>query len=285
MAIKRVGERDSVYETFAMNLQSRVLERGSISQTCASLNINRQQFNKYLNGTMLPNDVTMGKIITYLGVDLVQLFEDHHLAQSHELNTPLNYPDKDHRFEKTLEQVKAHSSKCKFPEGVYYCYVPWLPSLELCLRSLVVLKRIDSRLVFTRLIRIDELGKLQKKYKPRLQEGIVTQHRNFITLTGTEPKQDHRKMMMSFAQDDVPLHGCMGGLLSTHALTDLPICCRVILHYQGPNINWRQHYRNCGLMAIDHPSIRPDAANLILKYFHDQNSILQTFDQMEAWRE
>ncbi len=285
MAIKRAAEGDSVYQTFAKNLQSRVLERGPISQTCASLNINRQQFNKYLNGTMLPNDVTMGKIITYLGVELVQLFESQHPPQTLRSELQLKRPNSTQLFEKSLNQISAHSSKCKFPEGIYYCYVPWLPSIEHCLRSLVVLKRIEGRLVFTRFIRIDELGKFQKKYKSRLQEGVVTQHRNFITLTGTEPKQDHRQMMMNFAQDDVPLHGCMGGLLSTHALTDLPICCRVVLHYQGPNINWRQHYKNCGLMAVDHPSIRPDAANLILKYFHDQNAILQTFDQMESWRE
>ncbi len=284
MAAKIFEDETTVYQIFAKNLRARVLERGSISQICLDLDINRQQFNKYLGGSMLPNKSTMGKIVAYLGVGLLQLFQEEPTLQTSDRDLQRNRSDSNIYLEKALEQIKSHSSSSRFAEGVYTCYSAWLPAFQYCLRSLVILKRVEGHLVFTRLVRLDELGSVERKYRPRLQEGVVTQHKNFISLSGTEPKRDHRKIMMCFARGDMPLHNTMGGLLLTYALTDLPISCRVVLHYQGQSKDWRKYYKDSGLMPIDHPSIRSDAAAIIQQYFHEQNSILQTFDQMEAWR-
>ena len=55
-------------EVVAKELKRLVLARGTISQACNATSINRQQFNKYLAGQVLPGARNMRKICSYLGV-------------------------------------------------------------------------------------------------------------------------------------------------------------------------------------------------------------------------
>lgn len=60
-------------ESFAKQLRLHCARKGSIAQLCKATGINRQQFNKYLAGQMLPGARTMRKICSYLGVSEEQL--------------------------------------------------------------------------------------------------------------------------------------------------------------------------------------------------------------------
>lgn len=60
---------------FASALRSHCARKGSIAQLCKATGINRQQFNKYLAGQILPGARNMRKICTYLGVTEAQLME------------------------------------------------------------------------------------------------------------------------------------------------------------------------------------------------------------------
>jgi len=55
-------------ENFGRDLKDLVLARGTIAQACKHTGINRQQFNKYLAGQIMPGARTMRKICSYLGV-------------------------------------------------------------------------------------------------------------------------------------------------------------------------------------------------------------------------
>ena len=52
------------------------MARGTIAEACKDTGINRQQFNKYLAGQILPGVRTMRKICSYLGVTEEQLMSD-----------------------------------------------------------------------------------------------------------------------------------------------------------------------------------------------------------------
>ena len=52
-------------EKFGKDLKDLVLARGTIAQACKETGINRQQFNKYLAGQILPGVRTMRKICSY----------------------------------------------------------------------------------------------------------------------------------------------------------------------------------------------------------------------------
>lgn len=60
-------------ESFAKELRRHCARKGSIGQLCKATGINRQQFNKYLAGQMLPGARTMRKICSYLDVSEEQL--------------------------------------------------------------------------------------------------------------------------------------------------------------------------------------------------------------------
>jgi transcriptional regulator with XRE-family HTH domain len=276
--------QNSVYGGFAENLHRLVTGRGTITQACVGMNINRQQFNKYLNGSVLPNEATMKKLLTYFAVELQELFQDQNSVSLHSNKVLIAIPGMTNYFQKTLEKISVESAECKLRSGLYLGYAPWRPDEKYCMRSVVVMRRIDGIMYFTRLVRINEYGSKFKKYSSRIQQGIVTQCKNLVTLIGVEPKHDRSKTILSFVWDNVQPNACMSGLVSTHSPTGLPISARVILHYQGSLLDWRQNYRESGLIPAGDTSIRADAAAIIARYFNPKSAVLESVDLQEDWR-
>ncbi|WP_291732197.1 helix-turn-helix transcriptional regulator [Leisingera sp. F5] len=61
-------------ESFSENLRSLCAEHGSIAQICREIGINRQQFNRYLNGSSLPAAHNLRRIARYFSIPEAQLF-------------------------------------------------------------------------------------------------------------------------------------------------------------------------------------------------------------------
>ena len=61
---------------FSKELREHCMRVGSIARVCKGTGINRQQFNKYLAGQMLPSARNMWKICDYLGVSVEHLMVD-----------------------------------------------------------------------------------------------------------------------------------------------------------------------------------------------------------------
>ncbi|PZF77791.1 hypothetical protein DK847_05005 [Aestuariivirga litoralis] len=72
---------------FASALRHHCARKGTIAQLCKATGINRQQFNKYLAGQILPGARTMRKICAYLGVTEEQLLSGKTLAEK-QLSAP-----------------------------------------------------------------------------------------------------------------------------------------------------------------------------------------------------
>ena len=64
-------------EAFAANLRHICDQRGSISQICRKIGINRQQFNKYLSGRHLPSSANARIIADHFGLNPELLFAAH----------------------------------------------------------------------------------------------------------------------------------------------------------------------------------------------------------------
>lgn len=80
LALSRAGQH---VESFARELRRHCARKGSIGQLCKATGINRQQFNKYLAGQMLPGARTMRKICSYLGVS-----EEHLMSGGQAVTAP-----------------------------------------------------------------------------------------------------------------------------------------------------------------------------------------------------
>ncbi|MDA7965453.1 helix-turn-helix transcriptional regulator [Ruegeria sp.] len=61
-------------ESFSANLRSLCAEYGSISQICRDMGLNRQQFNRYLNGTSMPSAHNLRRIARHFDLTEEQLF-------------------------------------------------------------------------------------------------------------------------------------------------------------------------------------------------------------------
>lgn len=65
---------DNFKRHFSATLRQLCKTRGSYSEVCEGLGINRQQFSKYLSGNNLPSAFILQKIISYFGVSADVLF-------------------------------------------------------------------------------------------------------------------------------------------------------------------------------------------------------------------
>ncbi|NVO56590.1 helix-turn-helix transcriptional regulator [Rhodobacteraceae bacterium B1Z28] len=63
-------------EYFSANLKSLCAEHGNISQICRDIGVNRQQFNRYLNGSSLPSAHNMRRIARHFDLTEAELFAD-----------------------------------------------------------------------------------------------------------------------------------------------------------------------------------------------------------------
>ena len=64
-------------ESFSENLRSICADYGSIAQVCREIGINRQQFNRYLNGGGMPSAHNLRRIVRYFSLAEADLFADH----------------------------------------------------------------------------------------------------------------------------------------------------------------------------------------------------------------
>ncbi|MDG1430229.1 MAG: helix-turn-helix transcriptional regulator, partial [Paracoccaceae bacterium] len=56
-------------EYFSKNLRFLCAESGSIAQVCRDIGINRQQFNRYLNGSGMPSAHNLRRIARYFNIN------------------------------------------------------------------------------------------------------------------------------------------------------------------------------------------------------------------------
>lgn len=70
-------DADQRAEDFAANLRLLCDQRGSISQICRKMQINRQQFNKYLSGKHAPSSANSRMIADHFGLSAEVLFSPH----------------------------------------------------------------------------------------------------------------------------------------------------------------------------------------------------------------
>ena len=61
-------------ENFSNNLRSLCADYGSIAQVCRDIGLNRQQFNRYLNGSGMPSAHNLRRIVQHFDVSEEGMF-------------------------------------------------------------------------------------------------------------------------------------------------------------------------------------------------------------------
>lgn len=155
----------------AANLRVLCKQRGTISQVCSELGINRQQFSKYLSGETFPRRGTLELICSYFGVEEIELFKS---PNQQVLSLGL---DGDNAISpKVIAGIVRdlhHPQDVPVDDGFYLCYIRARSDPNWVIRSIMSVKSVGSRTEFRRLT-----GFAEKRNSPwRLSLG---NHRGLI---------------------------------------------------------------------------------------------------------
>jgi transcriptional regulator with XRE-family HTH domain len=237
-------------EEFCQNLRLLSSYEPSIAALCRKLSFNRQQFNKYLAGSVFPSRRNLRRICDHFGVTDSEILMPHHtFSQLVSLK-----PRKDKAREASPEGDALHRLQANsraVPDrylGLYFLYSPSFAYRGLFTRSLVSIFRRDG-VVYWKNIEVlrrrdrDEPAQAVSKYVGILclvgdrlhvlQEEVIFQ--NVLSQTILYP---------SFTKQVRHLVGIHTSIADLNRRT--PAASRVVLEYLGRTVDLRASLRQCG---------------------------------------
>ena len=231
-------------DQFTKNLRYLCGPKGSISQVCREIGINRQQFNKYLNRQSKPSAHNLQRLCEYFRVSEAQLYLPHHeFIKLHELA-----PNR--LFEQQIQATLGESSKeLKRYLGYYHSHCFSLGYHGKIIRSLVCLYEHQGQYFsksIERLLVTDHSGH-QHRYITKYT-GVASMSCNRLFLAEKEMLWGQSFTMTilypSYQSHISQLHGISTGCPTRGRV---PSSTRVMYQFLGRNVNKYQALKKCGL--------------------------------------
>jgi len=131
--------------SFSQNLRWLCAEAGPIAQTCRGIGINRQQFNRYLNGSGAPSAHNLRRIAKYFGLTEAELSAPHaEFSMAQELQQPQSSSSGLLPFNQMFQNQARPLRRFLGVFHAYYLTPTWPGQI---LRSLVQLRAEDGLVV------------------------------------------------------------------------------------------------------------------------------------------
>lgn len=250
-------------QNLADNLRLLCCYKKSISEVCRELEINRQQFNKYLGGRTAPSGSNLRKICDYFGV------EDHEIWMPHDefaqlirarpapdISAPAHRPEID-----CLDQLidRASEDLSKY-EGAYYIYYHSTSYPNKLLKGFGVLYAEEGKHFFKWIERLSLRGASGRDGFIYKIKGLVLGLGNRIFISGYEQvlknEMIHLILFPTYKNKVSQLSGLMLGVSGADSRE--PVCQRVILSYLGKITDYRQALGHCGIYDTDSDEVDPE---------------------------
>lgn len=264
MSTEQSRQMQIAQREFAENLQMLCGYYRSVADVCRKLNINRAQFNRYLNGSSKPSNHTLERICDFFGVEPSEIY----LPREHFRQIVQVRPKQ--RTERAiyashLERLQQQTTG-KFDKylGYYYEYYKSMSAPGKVLRGLVHIFNRDGAVYHERIERFPQHANLEGTYKCKYVG--ATFHLNdriflidYEALTGNEVVQT--VLFPSYKNKVARLSGLMLGVASN---TQRSIACaRVLFEFLGTSIDVRKAMRLCGLFDPKDENIDPTILKVI----------------------
>lgn len=167
-----------VREVFAQNLRNLCDTRPSIASVCREMDINRQQFARYLGGKGLPNTANLEKICQYFGIVEADLFRA-------DLTTVLDYANEQkHPLGRRVMEILEHEPPARVPPGIYFVDFTSVIHDNTIVRSVMILRNQGNVVTFRRLT---GFGERQRSWWSQFDgdhEGLVIERRGIFYFMG-----------------------------------------------------------------------------------------------------
>lgn len=238
---------DATRQLFAANLRQACSTRASISLICREIGLNRQQFNRYINGQALPSAHNRLRIARMFAIepedfDLPRDEFRKLLAPSIKRESPSNI---------LLDAYPGDIAVLERYLGFYQTYhlsMSW-PGKVVC--ACAHLKERDGRVVITTLERISDKASgisLRSRYV-----GLVAYRRNRIFIaerTSGEHTTFGQTVLMPFEiHQRLYLRGITMGI--SWRTENMPYASRMIWRYFGHDVDRRSLLSRCGLRKLE----------------------------------
>ncbi len=242
-------------QDFSKNLRNICAEHGSIAQVCREIGINRQQFNRYLNGTGMPSAHNLRRISRYFELPEAEFF------LSLDEFTRLHLQGRKRRSSGPVDLMtgafRDQAKTLRRYLGFYHSHFMTPTWDGMILRSLIWLYERDGFVMTRSVERVTSRdGSTDQKSK---YEGLAAKHGNRIYIVEHEMVREgsivETILTPSHRQQVKYLRGTtMGVAWRPHVM---PYASRAIWKRIEDKTTAREALRACGVYALDSRYIDP----------------------------
>jgi transcriptional regulator with XRE-family HTH domain len=259
----------SIHSTFAENLRSKCMEHESIAAVCSGIGINRQQFNKYLAGSALPNAITLRKICKYLDVPEQALFlggnspvlnRESKIRFSGLATDPFSFLNSFH--------PASGNEENELRPGAYYCYFPLHNAPGMLLRSLVFVRRCKGQMSFSRLTVFPPSNGSQNYLAAGKHRGVVLSNGSELYFLGSNRYAPRQLSLMTIERISGS-NQFFTGIIITRSGNEL-ISSRLCLTYENERKTLREMIKELGFLHQQTSGLEP----VLLAELHRRSSLL-----------
>ena len=268
-------------KNFSTNLRTVCNEKISVAHVCRKMEINRQQFNKYLSGQIYHSKYNLNKICQYF-----QFSEEEFNLESDQFAqiTPKNLQSESHsersELENIIDSIPSDNKSLSRYEGYYFNYFLSSGFPGYLIRSLIHIYQYKNKFYSTSIEHLwdKENGDTQRnrfKYKGAV---FYLADRIFITEleTLTNNVIHHTILCPSYRNIIDSLSGISMGVGSRNS--HMPAATRVEYVYLGKQINIRETLGNCGLFKLNTKLVDSNIIARINNEIIDSEFMLRAYD-------
>ncbi|PZF78255.1 hypothetical protein DK847_00035 [Aestuariivirga litoralis] len=245
----------SPHKNFADNLRALCTRHGSIAAVCRALGMNRQQFNKYLSGSTLPNVATLEKICGFFHIESESLFQDPAgLKKPKGEAMPGGLPLHGLGL---VASAFAAMQPTTLRAGCYHLYSLWPRDEGQCLREAVFIQKKAGATLFTRFTKYRAVGQHQNYYLSGRHDGVVLESEKARFLLSLNRKGCGEMSLVSIGAESARSPGFLSGLALVMTPSGAPQAVRATLQFRGCREILRRTISEAGLLPLSDQSI-PD---------------------------
>lgn len=251
---------------FAKNLRSLCDQHRSVAHVCRSLEMNRQQFNKYLSSQIYPSKHNLARICHFFKLTEEQLCLDVN-DFSGLTSSMCNFEDSQvsGHIDRAIEGLSVDIEALSRYEGYYYSHFHALGFPGCIIRSLVHIYRDKDRFYSRSVEHLWDKSIPGGRHHRFKYKGVVLYvgGRIFITEYETLAKQNlcHTILFPSYRNviDSISGITCGVGSLNSH----MPLSTRVEMRFLGKQVDLRDALMGCTLFDTDSETIEQDIKDRI----------------------
>lgn len=267
------------YEPLPQNLAFLCSYHPSIAAVCRRLEINRQQFNKYLSGQTWPSRRNMRRICDFFGVSEGELLMDHQrFTETVGLKRRPFGADVPMDLLAHIEQLYHGSGDLSRYVGYYFRYFYSFGHAGRIIRCLVAIHEKDGRYYWRSVERLKLDGRYGVKTSKYSGTLFLLGDRIFALEYESLLKSSITQVILypSYRTSFTYLIGVQTGMPLLKGRK--PAASIVLLEYLGRSINRRQALTACGLFEQTDPAIDPSIRTMITNRIEDGAYVLETED-------